>query len=388
MNRPPWVEEILKIVCFSEIQWRYVRTRKQQILSRFPDDREILFLSTIKRGRRSNFKPERDGNVLHACVPVLKNFPQKWAKAIFSFPPARFLWNAFLFIWLKILLRISGFHGSDRIFYVSNVYYAPILPMLSRRLMLYDCNDDPLSFPDAPAWIAGCFERVAREADIVTAVSTGLVERLKEAGASDVILLGNGVDYDLFQRSASSGMPDDMKDLRRPVIGYAGAIAQWFDFELLGMIADRFSDASIALIGPVFREVEGRARELAEKRGNVVFLGEKRYEDLGAYLSSMDVCTIPLVVNELRRMADPNKLYEYAASGRPVVTMAYSADIEALDGLFHVASSREEFAGRIAEALEKGGDSEAMRRFARERSWQGRADEMIRLIDNKIERGR
>ena len=375
----------MKIVCFSEIQWRYVRTRKQQILSRFPHDREILFLSTVVRGRRSNFRPERDGNIVHACVPVLKNFPQKWARALFSFPPARFIWNTMLFIWLKVLFRVTGFHRSDRVFYVSNVYYAPILPLFSRRLMLYDCNDDPLSFPNVPGWVSGCFERVAGDADVVTAVSVGLVERLKEAGAEDAVLLGNGVDYETFQRSAAAGPPDDVKDLGRPVIGYAGAIAQWFDFELIGMIAKRFPGASIALVGPVFREVEDRARRLVEERGNVIFLGEKKYDELGAYLSSMDVCMIPLEANELRRLADPNKLYEYAAVGKPVVTMAYSEEIASLDGLVYVARSRGEFVDKIEEALGKGADSEALREFARARSWRSRADEMTRLIDEAIE---
>ena len=371
----------MKIVCFSEIQWRYVRTRKQQILSRFPADREILFLSTIVRGRKSNFRPERDGNVIHACVPVLKNFPQKWAMALFSFPPARFLWNAMLFVWLKCLMRATGFQSSDRVFYVSNVYYASVLPLLSRKLMLYDCNDDPLSFPNVPGWVRGCFRRVARAADVVTTVSAGLVEILKESGAGDPVLLGNGVDYEMFQRSAAAGIPGDMKDMERPVIGYAGAIAQWFDFELVEMIAKRFPGASIALIGPVFREVEAKARSLAEKRRNIVFLGEKSYDDLGAYLSSMDVCMIPLEANELRRLADPNKLYEYAAVGRPVVTMAYSEYVESLDGLVYVARSRAEFVDKVEEALGKGDDSEALREFARARSWQSRADEMTRLID-------
>jgi O-antigen biosynthesis protein len=374
----------LKIVCFSEIQWRYVRTRKQQILSRFPDDREILFLSTVVRGRRSNFRPEREGNVVHACVPVLKNFPQRWVKALFSFSPARFLWNAMLFVWLKVLLRVTGFHSGDRVLYVSNVYYASILPLISRKLMLYDCNDDPLSFPDVPGWVRGCFEKVAKSADVVTTVSAGLVERLKEAGADDPVLLGNGVDYEMFQRSAATGTPDDMKTLGRPVIGYAGAIAQWFDFDLVETIAKRFPGASIALIGPVFREVESSARRLAEERRNVVFLGEKSYDDLGAYLSSMDVCMIPLEANELRRLADPNKLYEYAAVGRPIVTMAYSEYVASLAGLVYVARSREEFVNKVEEALGRGEDSEALREFARARSWQSRADGMIRLIDEAI----
>jgi len=376
----------LKIVCFSEIQWRYVRTRKQQILSRFPADRDILFLSTVVRGRRSNFRPERDGNVVHACVPVLKNFPQKWVKALFSFPPARFLWNAMLFVWLKVLMRVTGFHSGDRVLYVSNVYYASILPLMSRKLMLYDCNDDPLSFPDVPGWVRGCFVKVAKSADVVTTVSAGLVERLKEAGAEDPVLLGNGVDYEMFQRSAATGIPYDMKDLDRPVIGYAGAIAQWFDFDLVESIAKRFPGASIALIGPVFREVEQSARRLAEERSNVVFLGEKSYDDLGAYLSSMDVCMIPLEANELRRLADPNKLYEYAAVGRPVVTMAYSEYVASLAGLVYVARSRAEFVDKVEEALGGGEDSEALREFARARSWQSRADEMIRLIDEAAAR--
>ncbi len=375
----------MKIVCFSEIQWRYVRTRKQQILSRFPSDDRILFLSTVVRGRRSNFRPVRDGNVLHACVPVLKNFPQGWARALFSFPPARFLWNAMLFLWLRILLAVTGFGSRDRVLYVSNVYYAPLLPLFPRRLMLYDCNDDPLSFPGAPGWVAGCFRQVSRDADVVTAVSVGLVERLKEAGAKDPVLLGNGVDYEMFQRSAAAGIPSDMKGLGRPVIGYVGAIAQWFDFGLVEAIAERFSGASIVLIGPVFRDVEGDARRLAEERRNVIFMGEKGYDDLGAYLSSMDVCIIPLEANELRRLADPNKLYEYSAAGRPIVTMAFSEYVESLDGLVYVARSRGEFVDRVEEALERGCDAEALRDFARARSWQRRADEMRRLISAGIE---
>jgi glycosyltransferase involved in cell wall biosynthesis len=374
----------LKVVCFSEIQWRYVRTRKQQILMRFPPDREILFLSTVVRGRRSNFLPERDGRVTHACVPVLKNFPQRWARALFSLPPVRFLWNVMICLWLKILLRVTGFHGAERIFYVSNIYYAPILPMLDRRLMLYDCNDDPLSFPGAPRWADRCFRKLAREADLVTAVSSGLADILLAAGAREVNIIGNGVDFELFERSASSGPPGDMKDLEHPVIGYAGAIAQWFDFELVDMIAQRYPRYSLVLIGPVFRDIETRALRLAEQRGNVRFLGEKPYEDLGSYLSSMDVCMIPLAANELRRLADPNKLYEYAAVGRPIVTLDYSKEIASLEGLIYIARTRGEFVDLVGEAARSGADAEALREFARARSWQSRADEMVELIDDSL----
>ena len=93
---------------------------------------------------------------------------------------------------------------------------------------------------------------------------------------------------------------------------------------------------------------------------------------------------IPLEANELRRFADPNKLYEYAAVGRPIVTMAYSEYVESLDGLVYVARSRAEFVDKVEEALGSGEDSEPLREFARARSWQSRADEMIRLINEAV----
>ena len=376
----------MKVICFSEIQWRYVRTRKQQVLSRFPADWEILFLSSVVRGKPNNFFPRRDGRIVHVCVPVFKNYPQRPLRALFSLPPARFVWNAVLLLWLNVIFLATGFHRGQRVFYVSNIYYAAILPFLKRSLMLYDCNDDHLAFPHTPPWARSYFLRLARSADCVIAVSTRLAELLREAGVRELHLVGNGVDYDLFRASAESGIPDDMKSMRRPVIGYSGAIALWFDFELLDLVARVFSEASIVLVGPLFKERAAEFGGLASLRGNIFHLGAKPYEKLGSYIAAMDVCIIPLAVNELMRSADPNKLYEYAACGRPIVTMRHSEDLEALRGLIYLAGSREEFVEQIRIALASGADQERLTEFARKRSWQMRADEIAGLIRESLSR--
>lgn len=375
----------MKVVCFSEIQWRYVRTRKQQILTRFPPDCEILFLSSVVRGRRNNLLPERDGRVTHVCVPALKNFPQAWARALFAVPPVRLLWNVLLWLWVWAVRIAAGFAGSGCVFYVSNIYYAAVLRMIPRALLLYDCNDDPLAFPDAPAWARGYFSRLARMADVVVAVTSGLRTRLEDEGAVDVRLLGNGVDYELFERAAAGPMPAEMVGLARPVAGYVGAVARWFDFDLVERVAAAHPQGSVVIIGPVFRGLEERVAALRSARPNVLFLGERPYEQLGAYCAAMDVCMIPLVMSELRRLADPNKIYEYAAAGRPIVTLAYSEEIAALSGLLHVARTPSEFVERIGEAIRGSGDAERLKAFARSRSWQSRADEMMRLIREGID---
>jgi len=376
----------MKIVCFSEIQWRYLRTRKQQVLSRFPADWEILFLSSVVKGKPNNFLPRREGRIIHVCVPVFKNFPQRAVRAFFSLPPVRCVWNLVLLVWLNVLFLAVGFHRGERVFYVSNIYYAAVLPFLKRVLILYDCNDDPLAFPKTPRWAQKYFMRLASSADLVIAVSTRLSELLREAGANDVRIVGNGVDYELFRAAAESGVPDDVKGIPRPIIGYSGAIAQWFDFELLDLVAGSFPQASIVLVGPLLGDCAVRLREITSRRGNVFHLGVKPYERLGAYIAAMDVCIIPLKLNELRRSADPNKLYEYAAIGKPIVTMKHSEDLEPLRGMIHLAGSREEFVDQIRLALASGANQEKLTEFARRRSWQARADEIASLIRESIAR--
>jgi glycosyltransferase involved in cell wall biosynthesis len=97
----------------------------------------------------------------------------------------------------------------------------------------------------------------------------------------------------------------------------------------------------------------------------------------------MDVCIIPLKVNELMRSADPNKLYEYAACGRPIVTMKHSEDLEPLRGMIHLAATHREFIEGIRFALASGANREALLEFARKRSWQARANEIASLIKSK-----
>ncbi len=380
----------MKIVCFSEIQWRYVRTRKQQILSRFPDDWEILFLSTVVAGKKNNFLPRREGRVTHLCVPVMKNFPQPSLRFLFSLPPVRFMWNILVYLWVAVAMAATGFSGRGRVFYVSNIYYARVLPLLRRRLMLYDCNDYPMGFPGTPEWAEGYFRKLVSHADLVVAVSEGLINKLKELGVSKVHHIPNGVDYSLFREAAEGGTPAEMEDLPSPVLGYAGSIAEWFDMELVRRISEKFSNGCVVLIGPVFQSRREELDEMLRERSNVYHLGPKPYRELGAYVSSFDVSLIPLRVTELRRMADPNKLYEYSSVEKPIVTMLFSTDMKKYGDFVYLAEDEDQFIKGVSRALKEGVDRDKMRKFALSSSWQSRANDMAELIiktAGKKERG-
>ena len=79
---------------------------------------------------------------------------------------------------------------------------------------------------------------------------------------------------------------------------------------------------------------------------NVVLLGDRRVEDVPAYLAAFDVAWIPHRVGEGETGGDLMKKYEYWAAGRQVVTTAV-ADLDAWARQLHIVRSASEAAAAI-----------------------------------------
>jgi glycosyltransferase involved in cell wall biosynthesis len=99
------------------------------------------------------------------------------------------------------------------------------------------------------------------------------------------------------------------------VIGYVGAIAEWFDMSLLVQVAQLAPQWDFVLVG----STAGSGTTIAHDLGNIQFLGEIAYVDVPEMITSFDVCLIPFKISALTLATNPVKLYEYLASGRPVV---------------------------------------------------------------------
>src|SRR5262249_8044177 len=105
-----------------------------------------------------------------------------------------------------------------------------------------------------------------------------------------------------------------------PRIGYVGVIKRQLDFALLRSLAERRSDWSFVLIGPL-RHFPGDEAEIEELTGkpNIHLLGYQDVAALPAYQGLLDVCTMPYRVNAYTDCIYPLKLHEYLASGKPIV---------------------------------------------------------------------
>ena len=158
--------------------------------------------------------------------------------------------------------------------------------------------------------------------------------------------------------------------IKKPIIGYYGAIAEWFDVNLVKKLSEEFRTSSIVLIGRVNNsEVE----ELATRSSNIYLLGEKNYEDLPEYLQEFDVCIIPFIINDLIKATSPVKAFEYMASGKPIVTTNIP-ELKPYNNEVYLSRSHKDFIANIKKALNENSDSKIKTRqwVAKRNTWEER----------------
>jgi hypothetical protein len=84
--------------------------------------------------------------------------------------------------------------------------------------------------------------------------------------------------------------------------------------------------------------------------GNLHFLGERPYTQLPAYLAAIDVLLIPFRLMELTHAVNPIKLYEYCATGKPIVSTPLE-EVVACEGVCHIGEGPHPFLCALDAAL-------------------------------------
>ncbi|MBI1213445.1 MAG: glycosyltransferase [Alphaproteobacteria bacterium] len=251
--------------------------------------------------------------------------------------------------------------------------WLPVAQSIQGATIVHDCLDHVAGFSNVSKEVAELELELVKEADIVATTSAYLHDYVAKFRPSTIIR--NGCEFDYFSKK-----PTELAVIEdRPVIGYFGAIAEWFDVELVSNIARRHADWDFVFIG----STAGCDISEISKMRNVRFLGEKPYSDLTKYLYGFSVCTIPFKIVELIKATNPVKLYEYMASGKPVVCTDIPEAHLAPADLVRIAKDEEEFESALVDAIAEGDDHELAsrrRHWASENSWHSRASQYAELL--------
>ncbi len=339
----------MNVLWLSEIKWDYLRTRKQQILSRFPPRDYVLFIEPVSRQLPNRFKLTHFDPVHTITVGQLRSQSSPWLARVLRRRLVREMLHIAAGAWLKHVTGKIGFHPD--IIAVSNIYWAENLPHLKAwwpgAAIVYDCNDNPLGFPATAEFAPRYFQKLLAVADMVSVPHECYLQFIDASFHSKITVITNGVDHQHFITPPAT---QPLAGLPRPIILYVGAIDQWFDDQLVARLSREFSAGSVVLVGPIAPPFRARMRHLLD-RGNVHYFEPVAYPLVKDYIYGADVGIIPFVKNELTASVLPNKLFEYAAAGIPTVMSNFNPQLSPLKDLGLTASSDQDFIDQLRETL-------------------------------------
>jgi GT2 family glycosyltransferase/glycosyltransferase involved in cell wall biosynthesis len=355
------------VLCFSIIDWEFRYQRPQQIMSAFAArGHRVFYISTSRfvDGRTATEPRVRmiKDNVYEVELASPRT-PDVYGELI---DPARY---GSLLESIASLRR--DYDISAGICYVMIASWMEIAREARHRWhwpVLYDCMDEWENFQGIKSAIVSAEAALVRECDLLVVSAARLLQKWTASGRP-IVLARNGVDADFY---ADRCQPNDrLANTAHPIVGYFGAIATWFDVDLVAHAARARPNYQFVLLGGVF-DVD--VSEL-QKLPNVSLLGQQPYETMPQYLFHFDACMIPFKVSPITEATDPVKLYEYLSGGKPVVSVRLP-EIATYSDLVHLADSPEEFVAGLDRAIgERDPDSAGRRReFARANTWGTRYD--------------
>jgi len=265
---------------------------------------------------------------------------------------------------------ISELHPQSILYLVQFPGWGGVAQTLRKKFggtILFDCMDDHAGFNTNSKKILECEKALLENADLVI-TSSDLLEKRAKIINPNTIQVKNGTEFKHFTNPIQNGQLDHLGS--RPIIGYYGAISDWFDMDLVAHCALQRPDWNFVLIGSTF----GADLQSVDGLQNVHFLGEKPYQDLPGFLAYFDVCTIPFKIIPLTLATNPVKFYEYLSAGKPVVSVALP-ELFAYQDNCYLADTADEFLEQLEQAFRERRDQEKIERrlkLASDNSWDAR----------------
>lgn len=193
-------------------------------------------------------------------------------------------------------------------------------------------------------------------------------------------MVGQGCDVSHFSdENDTIKVPDEFKDIPKPVIGYVGSLTTLrLDIELIEHIANQRKNWSVVLVGP--EDTDFKNSNL-HNLSNVYFLGRKDEFELPAYVKGFDVAMNPQLTNDLTIGNYPRKIDEYLAMGKPIIA-TQTKGMEMFKECVYLGATKEDYISLTEKALAENSQKLIAKRilFAKSHTWENN----VKAIYNAI----
>ena len=289
-------------------------------------------------------------------------------------------------IFLKKFQKLFSFRKDNTVLWVfpPHPYMENLKNWIPRRALITQIVDNNTHKEHEPTGnidsIKKQYDAFAKESDIVITSSILNFEYFSNLNPN-CYLFENAVDPSFL--GDPSDFPYRVKKTR-PRLGYTGWISQRTDINLLGHLAKIRPEYDFIIAGPI--EIP-QTEFLKIMLPNVRYEGIIPYDKMPDFLNGLDICLIPHHDTAFSRSMSPLKMFQYLASGRPIVSTKV-AGVDRWNRLISIAENYDDFVSKIDETIQNDTIENSRERLkaARLETWDKRVKDMVDTILEVINR--
>lgn len=374
-----------QILCVSNTAWHGLPSRTAQIVGRLKNYR-VLYIDPPAAAPRSdpNARDWRgEGEQIGKNITLLSAPPKSGTIRQGGFREK--LYQKKLARYLTARMREYAFEKP--VLWLTDPSGVELIGRFPHGPVVFDCQEPP---PENAGALTGPAlrrvrqtERLTRAAKAVLTHSEGVRQTL-HAWNPDTVVIPNGVDFELFQRARDEALafPNDLFTVKNPIFGHIGALGEHLELSFVEQAAAAHPEWSFVFVGDC-PDTES-IRRLKQLK-NIHLLGLKAQKQLPLYLCRFDVCVSLYKSSELSRDISPMKLYEYLASGKPIVSTPQPAQTLDYSDVVYIAGTAGEWTEACRKAFTERDAWKVRQRvsYAKASSWDARVVDVEHTLTEK-----